>query len=104
MRLAYSLDVGHAYARFHASVVRSVRNEAGGYSWSSSINGQYQKQHDSCEEAMARIEFEPSIDGEQFTNEYARYKAHRHKNKFSQAVDAMRKAKPSNSVNSNGAA
>src|SRR3978361_2307968 len=102
--VGYSLEIGETYARFHASVVRSVRNQEGGYSWSSSINGKDNQQHESCEEAMGRVEFELSIEGEQFASSYAGYKAHRHNNKFSQAVDAMRKAKLSNSLNSDGAA
>lgn len=49
--------------------------------------------HATMTEGMARIEFELRQTGEQFVTEYERYKAHRHKNKFSQAVDAAREAK-----------
>jgi hypothetical protein len=100
----YGLDIGYAYARFNASVVRGLREDDGSYKWAASINGGYRKTFDTRAEAMAHIEFELSIEGERFASEYAGYKAHRHENKFSQAVDAMRKAKLSNSVNSNGAA
>jgi hypothetical protein len=41
-------------------------------------------------DGMARIEFELRQTGEQFVTEYEGYKANRHRNKFSQAVDAAR--------------
>jgi hypothetical protein len=84
----YSLEIGGSYARFEASVVRGPSpNDAGQHSWSSSINGKDHKQHSSREEAMAHIEFELANCGECFVSMYQGYKAHRHKNKFSQAVD-----------------
>ena len=59
------------YARFHASVVRSVFNlETGAYHWTSSINGRDQQEHPTREEAMARAERELSVAGEQFVSEY----------------------------------
>ena len=88
--VGYSLSIGSGFVRFAAGVSRSVRGADGAYSWHSAINGKCAQTHATLEEAMARIEFELRIAGGQFVREYEGYKAHRHQNKFSRAVDAAR--------------
>ena len=103
--VGYSLSIGDGgFTRFEASVVRGVRRNDDSYSWSSSINGMCGQAHATIEEAMARVEFELSITANAFVASYAGYKAHRDKNKFSQAVDSMDRARGSNSLKSDGAA
>lgn len=103
--VGYSLSIGDGgFTRFEGSVTRGVRGDSGGYSWSSAINGMCSQSHATIEEAMARVEFELSVTGEAFVASFAGYKAHRHENNFSQAVDAVRRASGSNSLKSNGAA
>ena len=101
--IGYSLAIGDGgFTRFEGSVTRGMRHDDGSYSWSSAINGMCGQAHASLEEAMARVEFELSITGEAFAVSFAGYKAHRHENKFSQAVDAMRRIRGSNSLNNDG--
>lgn len=74
----YGLEIGGSNVRFSASVSRGVvDSETGGCPWWSSINGICRQEHATREEAMARVEFELSIDGEQFVRDYAGYKARR---------------------------
>lgn len=87
----YSLQIGDGgFTRFEGQVLRNVAKQNGQPSaWSSSINGICAKEHATCAEAMRRVEFELSCTAEAFVSSYAGYKTHRHKNKFSQAVDAL---------------
>ena len=102
--VGHSLEIGSADpACFHASVSRGVRGDDGSYPWDSSINGRCREIHKSVEEAMARVEHELSVAGEAFIASYAEYKTKRLKNKYSQAVDAMRRARLSDPVESDGA-
>ena len=90
----YSLSIfGGGCTRFEGSVSRSVPQHDGGVHWLSSINGKCEQTHATREEAMARVEWELSIAGEAFVASFVEYKTHRPKNKFSQAVDAMRAAR-----------
>lgn len=76
--------------RFHASVVRSIFDfDTQAYHWTSSINGRDEQKHPTREEAMARIEHELAIAGEQFVAELASFRAQRGRNKFSMAVDGI---------------
>jgi hypothetical protein len=88
----YSLDIGNGgFVRFEGSVVCAPGAPEGAANcWTSSINGTCMKMHDTCAEAMARVEFELAETAEAFVSLYAGYKAHRHKNKFSRAVDALK--------------
>jgi hypothetical protein len=89
--VGYSLSIGDGgFVRFDGSVTRGVRGDNGYNSWSSAINGMCHRTHATIEEAMAHVEFELSITGEAFVSSFAGYKASRHMNKFSQAVDASR--------------
>ncbi len=77
--------------RFEGEVVRNVSGSDGEPSaWRSSINGTCSAQHPTCAAAMARVEFELTQTGDAFVSSYAGYKAHRHENKFSKAVDEIR--------------
>jgi hypothetical protein len=89
----YGLHIGSDPVRFDAGVVRGVHDADGKCSWTSNINGRCAQTHATMTEAMARIEFELHIAGEQFVTEYEGYKASRNRNKFSQAVDAARDEK-----------
>jgi len=100
----YSLSLGGGYTRFAGSVSRSVPEHNGGYHWISSINGICDQTHSTREEAMARVEWELSIAGEAFAGAFSEYKAQRPKNKFSQAVDAMRLARQSAHLDTNAPA
>jgi hypothetical protein len=91
--VGYGLSIGFGYVRFDAGVSRSVRDADGNYAWHSGINGKCEQTHATLEHAMARIELELRQAGDQFVAEYQGYKTNRHKNKFSQAVDAARDAK-----------
>ena len=74
----YSLEVGDGYARFHASVVRSIFDfETRAYNWTSSINGRDERKHSTREEAMGRTEHELSVAGELFVAEYQAFRANR---------------------------
>jgi len=88
----YSLEIGGGYARFSGSVSRSVPGHDGGFHWLSTINGKCEQTHATRDEAFARVEHELRIAGEAFVASFAEYKTHRPKNKYSQAVDAMRAA------------
>jgi len=93
--VGYSLEIGDSYARFHASVVRNVfDHQRGMYTWYASINGRENKQYDTCEQAMAEIEFELKITGDVFVETYKGYLEKHGKNEFSQAVDARKPALP----------
>jgi hypothetical protein len=79
--------------RFEGSIVRAAgRQEGEPSAWRSSINGTCSKDHAMRAEAMARVEFELACTGDAFVASYAGYKAHRHKNAFSKAVDELRPA------------
>lgn len=87
----YSLSIGDGgFTRFEGSVTRGVRDHDGNIKWTSAINGRCHCQHTTMAEAMARVEFELRIAGEAFVTSYTAHKENRHKNKFSQAVDAAR--------------
>lgn len=97
----YGLSVcGGGNTRFEGSVSRSVPQPDGGYQWFSTINGKCEQTHATRDEALARVEHELSIAGNAFVSALAEYKTHRSKNKFSQAVDALRAAH----LNTNGSA
>jgi hypothetical protein len=89
----YSLGARAGYVRFDARVSRGVRGVDGNHPWFSDINGLCRQTHATREHAMARVEFELRIAGEQFLLEYEAYKALRQTNKFSNAVDAARNGK-----------
>jgi len=96
--VSYNLEIGDSYARFHASVVRNVfDHQRGMYTWYASINGCESKQDDTCEQAMAEIEFELKITGDVFVETYKGYLEKRGSNAFSLAVDA-RKLRPSDEI------
>jgi hypothetical protein len=86
----YGLNIGSGPVRFDAGVSRGVSDADGKCSWTSDINGKWSKTHAAMADGIARIEFELRQTGEQFVREYEGYKANRHKNKFSQTVDAAR--------------
>jgi len=88
----YNLDIGNSgFVRFEGEVVRNVgKGDGEPGAWRSSINGTCSQAHPTCAEAMKRVEFELAQAAEPFVSLYAGYKAHRHKNRFSQAVDALK--------------
>lgn len=93
--VGYNLEIGDSYSRFHASVVRNVfDHERGRYTWYAAINGRESKQYDTCEQAMAEIEFELKITGELFVETYKGYLEKREKNPFSKAADALKRPPP----------
>jgi hypothetical protein len=76
-------------------VVRNVfDHKRGMYTWYAAINGRESKQYDTCEQAMAEIEFELKITGELFVETYKGYLEKREKNPFSKAVDARKRPPP----------
>lgn len=90
----FALRIGSAGpVRFDGSVTRSARRDDGGYTWRSDINGACEKTHSTMADAMTRIEQEPVIARNAFVEDFDGYKAERHKNKYSQAVDASRYVK-----------
>jgi hypothetical protein len=84
----YSLEIGDGAVRFHARVVRSVRNQAGLYSWSACVNGHGDRHYAVREVAMAHVETELASAAAFFLTEFEAYKAGRAANKYSRAVDA----------------
>jgi hypothetical protein len=93
--IGYNLEIGDSYSRFHASVVRNVfDHQLGRYTWYAAINGRESKQYDTCEQAMAEIEFDLKITGDLFVETYKGYLEKREKNLLSKAVDALKRPPP----------
>jgi|APThiThiocy_cv2_1041547.scaffolds.fasta_scaffold02951_1 hypothetical protein len=86
----YSLGIGGGYTRFDASVSRSVRQEDGSRKWYASINGRDEREFASREEAMAHIEHELILAGNDFVCDFAAFRAMRGRNKYSQAIETER--------------
>lgn len=83
----YSLDVGRGYTRFNASVSRSVKQDDGSRKWYASINGRDEREFATREDAMAHIERELILAGNDFVCDFAAFRAMRGRNKYSQAID-----------------
>ena len=86
----YGLEVGTGPARFSASVVRNAHRADPAHEWRAGINGGEDKQFASREGAMAYVERELVVVGEEIARDYAEFKVRRGKNRWSKAVDAMR--------------
>ena len=72
------------------------------HEWRASINGGGDNHFATREEAMLHIEREILRVGEEFVRDYAEFKERREKNRWSRAVDAVRRANLANAVGGDG--
>lgn len=88
----YGLSIGGGHARFDASVSRSVKQDDGSRKWYASINGRDEREFATREDAMAHIERELILAGNDFVCDFAAFRAMRGRNKYSQAIETERAA------------